>query len=42
MVDGNAQPTRYEGENEGKSLEFACQSDAQAMTIGMVAAVVAN
>jgi hypothetical protein len=43
MTDGNAQPTRFEaaisgGEStsykitEGKSLEFACQSDAQAMT----------
>jgi len=53
LVDGNAQPTRYEaaisgGEStsykitEGKSLEFACQSDAQAMTIGMVATVAAN
>jgi hypothetical protein len=53
MADGNAQPTRFEaaisgGEStsykltEGNSLEFACQSDARAMTIDMVATAAAN
>ena len=52
MAD-NDQPTRFEavitgGESTsykltaGKSLEFACQADAQAMTVDMVATVAAN
>jgi hypothetical protein len=53
MADSADQPTRFEaaisgGEStnykltEGQSLEFACQADAQAMTINMVATVAAN
>jgi hypothetical protein len=53
MADGNAQPTRFEAAisgggstsyklTEGKSLEFACQADAQAMTIDWVPTVAAN
>ena len=52
MADDN-QPTRFEaaisgGESttykltQGKSLEVACQADAQAITINMVARVAAN
>ena len=52
MAD-NDQPTRFEtaisaGESssykltDGKSLEFACQADAQAMTIKMATTVAAN
>ena len=53
IADKGAQPTRFEaaisgGEStsyqltEGNSLEFACQADAQAMTIGTTATVAAN
>ena len=53
IADKDTQPTRFEaaisgGEStsykltEGKSLEFACQADAQAMTIGMAATIAAN
>ena len=53
MADKDAQPTRFEaaitgGEStryrlaEGKSLEFACQADAHAMTINSEATVAAN
>ena len=52
MVD-TAQPTRFEaaipgGEStsykltEGRSLEFACQADAQSMTIDLVTTVAAE
>ena len=52
-ADKDAQPTRFEaalssGESssyefsEGKSLEFACQSDAQSMTITPVATLAAQ
>jgi hypothetical protein len=52
MADAD-QPTRFEasisaGEStsykitEGKSLEFGCQADAQALTINMTATIAAN
>jgi hypothetical protein len=52
-ADKDAQPTRFEaaisgGEStsykltEGKSLAFACQADAQALTIDWVATVATN
>jgi hypothetical protein len=53
MADKDAQPTRFEaaipgGESasheltDGKALEFACQADAQTMTIKMATTVAAN
>jgi hypothetical protein len=53
VADKDARPTRFEaaissGQStsyalaEGKALEFACQADAQAMTINSLAAVAAN
>jgi hypothetical protein len=53
IADNGAQPTRFEaaisgGEStsykltEGKSLEFVCQADAQAMTLGTAATFAAN
>jgi hypothetical protein len=53
MTEKDGQPTRFEaaitgGEStryqlaEGQSLEFACQADAQAMTINSESAVAAN